>query len=88
MTSRLGKHLLIAKSKAENFGLFAAYPFYFFYLWFGCPMTEFWLLLRKQFHSLDVNHCTWAINFWAKGHSVGLGLCTYLSVQWALITMA
>ena len=30
MASRLGQHLLRAKSKAENFGLFALYSFYFF----------------------------------------------------------
>ena len=30
MASRLGQHFLRAKSKAENFGLFALYSFYFF----------------------------------------------------------
>ena len=28
-----------------------------FYLLFGCPMANFSLLLRKQYHSPDVNHC-------------------------------
>ena len=73
MASRLGKHLLRAKSKTENFGLFALYPCYF-YLLFGCSMANFWLLLRKQSHSPDVNHCIWAIDFWSKGDSEGLAL--------------
>ena len=29
MASKLGQHLLRAKPKAENFGLFALYPCYF-----------------------------------------------------------
>ena len=33
----------------------------FFYLLFGCPIAIFWLLLRKQSHSSDINHCIWAI---------------------------
>ena len=56
MAYRLGKHLLRAKSKTENFGLFALYPA-IFYLLFDCPMANFWLLLRKQYYSPDVNHC-------------------------------
>ena len=63
MASRLGKHLLRAKSKTENFGLFALYLCYFFYLLFGCLMANVCLLLRKQSHSSDVNHCIWTINF-------------------------
>ena len=63
MSSRLGQHLLRSKSKAENFGLFALYSSYFFYLLFDCPMANFWLLSSKQSHSLNVNHCIWAISF-------------------------
>ena len=29
----------------------------FSYLLFGCPMNNFWLLLRKHSHSPNVNHC-------------------------------
>ena len=50
MLSRLGQHLLRAKSKAEHFGLFSLYSCYFLYLQFGSPMTNFWLLLGKQSH--------------------------------------
>ena len=81
MVSRHGKHLLTAKSKAENFGLLALYPCYFFYLLFGCSMVNFWLFLRKQSHSLDVNHRIWAINFWSKGDSEGLGLYSWVSSE-------
>ena len=71
MASRLGQQLLRAKPKAENSGLFALYSSYsFFYLLFGCPMTNFWLLSSKQSHSPNVNHCIWAISFWPKA---GLG---------------
>ena len=63
MSSRLGQHLLRSKSKAENFELFALYSTYFFYLLFDCPMANFWLLSNKQSHSLNVNHCIWAISF-------------------------
>ena len=63
MSSRLGQHLLRSKSKAENFGLFALYSSYFFYLLFDRPMANFWLLSSKQSHSLNVNHCIWAISF-------------------------
>ena len=66
MASRLGKHLLKAKATAENFGLFALYSSYFFYLLFGCPMANFWLLPSKQLHSSNVNHCIWAISFWPR----------------------
>ena len=51
MTSRLGQRLLRAESKAENFGLFALHRSYFFYLMFGCPMANFWMLSSKQSHS-------------------------------------
>ena len=47
MASRLGQHLLRAKYKTENFGLFALYSSYFFCLLFGCSMANFWLLLSK-----------------------------------------
>ena len=39
MASRLGQHLLRAKSKAENFRLFARYPCYFFFI---CCLTAPW----------------------------------------------
>ena len=61
------EHLLRAKSKAENLGLFALYPCYFLYLLFGCPVVNVWLLLMKQSHSPNVNHCIWAIYFWLTG---------------------
>ena len=56
LKERPGKHFFRAKSKTENFGLFALYPGYLFYVLFGCPMTNFWLVLKKQCHSADVNH--------------------------------
>ena len=34
-----------------------------FCLLFCWPMANFWLLLRKQSHSLSFNHCVWVINF-------------------------
>ena len=58
MSSRLGKHLLRATFKAENFGLFALYTwgfFCFFFLLFGCSMANFRLFLRKNSHSPDIN---------------------------------
>ena len=74
MASRLGQQLLRAKPKAENSGLFALYSSYsFFYLLFGCPMTNFWLLSSKQSHSPNVNHCIWAISFWPKAGLGGVG---------------
>ena len=74
MASRLGQQLLRAKPKAENSGLFALYSSYsFFYLLFGCPMTNFWLLSSKQSHSPNVNHCIWAISFWPKAGLRGVG---------------
>ena len=69
MAFRLGKHLLRAKSKTENFGLFE-----YFYLLFGYSMANFWLLLRKQSHSPEFNQCIWAIDFCSKGDSEGLDL--------------
>ena len=58
-----------------------------FDLLFGCSMANFWLLLRKQSDSPDVNHCIWAIKFWStKGDSEELGLYSEMSVQWTLIT--
>ena len=64
MASRLGEHLLKAKSMPENFGLFTP-PI--FYLMFCCVMAKLRLLLRKHSHSPNVNHCIWAINLWSKG---------------------
>ena len=49
-------------------------PAIFFNLLFGCFMANFWLLLRNQSPSPDVNLCIWAINFWFKGDSEGLVL--------------
>ena len=68
MASRLGQYLVIAKSKAEKFELFALY-----YLLFGCHMANFWLLLRKQCYSPNVNHCTWAIGSWPSAVLGGVG---------------
>ena len=73
MASGLGQHLLRSKSKGENFWLFALYSSYFFYLLFECPMANFWLLSSKQSHSSDVNHCIWAISFWARAEMAGVG---------------
>ena len=41
MASRLGQHLLRAKSKAENFGLFALYPCYLLICCFTAPWPTF-----------------------------------------------
>ena len=41
MDSRLGKHLLRAKSKTENYGLFTLYSFYFFICCLGAPWLTF-----------------------------------------------
>ena len=74
MASRLGQHLVRAKSKTENFGLLALYSSYlFFYLLFDYPMANFWLLSSKQSHSPNVNHCIWAISFWPKAGLGGVG---------------
>ena len=73
MASRLGQHLLRAKSKAESFGLFALYSSYFFYLLFDCHMVNVRLLSSKQFHSPNVNHCIWAISFWSRAEMGGIG---------------
>ena len=58
MASRFGQHLFRAKSKTENFGLFALCSSYFFsfnfYLLFGCLMANAWLLSSKQSHSPNV----------------------------------
>ena len=35
-------------------------------LLFGCPMSNVWLLPRKQSHSLNANHCIWATYFGPK----------------------
>ena len=73
MASRLGQRLLRSKSKAENFGLFTLYFSYFYYLLFGCPTANFWLLSSKQSHSPNVNHCIWAISFWSRAEMEGVG---------------
>ena len=74
MACRLEQHLLSAKSKAENFGLFTLYSSYlFFHLLLGCFMANFWLLLSKQSHSPNVNHCIWAISFLSKAGLGGVG---------------
>ena len=79
MACKPGQHLLRAKSKTENFGLLALHSCYFFFSAVGCAMTNHWLLLKKQFHSSDVNHCIWAVNFLPKDEWEGLGLNTLLS---------
>ena len=73
IASRQEKHLLRAKSKTENFGLFALYPCYFFICCFAAPWLTFGSLLRKKSHSPD-DHCIWSINFCSKGNSEVLGL--------------
>ena len=72
MACRLEQHLLRAKPKAENFGLFTLIPaIYFFYLLFGCFMANIWLLSSKHSHSPNVNHCIWAISFLPKAELGG-----------------
>ena len=63
----------LGKSKAENFGLFALYSSYFFYLLFGFSMANFWLLSSKQHHSPNVNHCICPISFWPRAGMGGVG---------------
>ena len=77
MTSRLGQDLLRAKSKAENFGLFALYRSYFFYLLFCCPMANFWLLSSKQSLTHPMSITTFGLSvFSPELEWKGLGLCT------------
>ena len=38
------------------------------------PQANFWLLKRGKPHSIDVNHCIWAIYFWPKGDQKELDL--------------
>ena len=67
MASRLGQHILSAKSKAENFGLFALYSSYLFFLSaFGCPMEavvlrilSFFEIQIQYFHVDIKNHSLW-----------------------------
>ena len=48
MAGRLEQHLLSAKSKAENFGLFTLYSSYlFFYLLLGCFMANFLAVIEQ-----------------------------------------
>ena len=61
MASRLRKHLLTAKSKAENLDYLLFIPATF-YLLFGCSMANCWLLLRKQSHSPDVTHLAFGLS--------------------------
>ena len=87
--SRLGQHLLRANSKVENFGLFALYSSFFLFLsaylvalWpnFGCYLAN----------SLSPPMLLTAIGLSDFGPELdweGLGLYTWLSVQWALIAM-
>ena len=55
----------------------------FFYLLFGWPMENFWLLSSKQSHSPNVNHCIWAISFWPRA---GLGRVKPLSLTECLVS--
>ena len=67
----LGNTFLEQNLRLKTLGYLLFIPaIYFFYLLFGCPMTNFWLLLSKHSHSPNVNHCIWAISFWPKA---GLG---------------
>ena len=81
MASRFGQHLLTEKSKAENIGLFALFSRYFFYLLFGYPIANFYLLSSKQSHSPNVNHCIWTISFSPELDWEEFGLYTQLSAQ-------
>ena len=38
-----------------------------FCMLFHCLIANFWLLSGKQSHSLNINYCNWAINFWPEG---------------------
>ena len=66
MASRLGQYLIDANLTLKALIYLLFIPD-IFYLLFGCPMDNFWLLSKKQSHSTDVNHCVWAIKFWPKG---------------------
>ena len=68
MASRLGKHLLRAKCKTENFGLSALYTCYFCF--------DVWLLHGKLLTIIDKKLYIWVINFWSKGNSEEVGLYT------------
>ena len=74
MACRLGQHLVRAKSKAENFGLFALCPCYFFICCLVAPWSNFWLLLRKESQPPNANHCNQAISFWARAEWEGLNI--------------
>ena len=63
----MGNTFLEQNLRLKTLGYLLFIPaIYFFYLLFGCPMTNFWLLLSKHSHSPNVNHCIWAISFWPK----------------------
>ena len=76
MASRLGQHLLKAKSKAENFGLFAlSLSLLFFVSAVWLHNGQFLTVIEDD--SPNINHCIWAIYFWAQRCVRGLG-CLYL----------
>ena len=73
MAPRLGQHIFKAKSKAGNFGLFALYSSFSFYLLFGCPMANFWLLLSKNSHSASLSYRICGISLWPSAGMEGVG---------------
>ena len=74
MASRLEQNLSL---KTLGYLLFIPaifFSFFFcFYLLFGCPMANFWLLSSKKYHSPSVDHCIWASSFWARAGMGGAG---------------
>ena len=56
MASRLGKHLIITQSEAENFGLFALYPYFLFI----CFLAALWLTFGYYWGS-SLTHLTLTI---------------------------
>ena len=58
--------------RLKNLGYFSL-SLLFFYLLSGCHMVNFWLLLRKQSHSPDDNHCISSIIFWSNCDLEGFG---------------
>ena len=73
MASRLWKHLLRAKSKAENIGLFALYSSFFFICCLSAPLPTFGYYRENSTHSPNVNCCIWAIIFSSRAGLEGAG---------------
>ena len=70
----LGNTSLEQNLRLKTLGYLLFIPaIYFFYLLFGCPMANLWLLSSKQSHSPNVNHCIWAFSFWPKCGLGGVG---------------